>query len=378
MIDGLRGVAAVLVLLSHVGFWTGASRIDTSGPLLARGDSGVAVFFAISAFLLLRPFLHDRPRSTPTYLRHRAARILPAYAVVLAAVVAVEVARGRGIDPVNLIAHLFLAQGYTGTSYQAFSQTWSLTTEVTFYALVPLLGPWLARVARTSRARAFRALAVVAAVGLAATALSTVGSQARLPWWPGVLGTSVVGHAAWFAGGAALAVLESPAGRTPSQRRPSRLGGPASLLAVALLVYLIAATPLAGPVTFSVPSLGAAVVKEALYAGLALTLLAAAIAPSNDPVAARIAASPALRRAGDLSYGVFLWHVLVLQLAYLLAGWPLFSGGFGSMLFAVAVFTGFLALASAELIELPALRRWAGRSHESPDDAEVRAPVPSE
>ena len=61
LIDGLRGLAALLVLLSHVGFWTGADHLDLSGGLLARGDSGVAVFFAISAFLLLRPWLPGAP-----------------------------------------------------------------------------------------------------------------------------------------------------------------------------------------------------------------------------------------------------------------------------------------------------------------------------
>lgn len=55
LVDGLRAVAAGLVLVSHVAFWTGAANIDLVGGFVARGDAGVAVFFAISAFLLLRP-----------------------------------------------------------------------------------------------------------------------------------------------------------------------------------------------------------------------------------------------------------------------------------------------------------------------------------
>ncbi len=376
MIDGLRALAAVLVLLSHVGFWTGASRVDTSGPLLARGDSGVAIFFAISAFLLLRPHLADRPSPTPRYLRHRAARILPAYWVALACVVAVEVARGRGFDLANLVAHVLLLQGYTGTDYQAFTQTWSLTTEVTFYLLVPLLGPWLARGVRRSAAATLRALGAVAVGGLGVTALATAGSQAGAGWWPGVLATSVLGHAAWFAVGAVIAVLETPTGRVLVPATWRRAGTPTTLLVIALLTYLVAATPLAGPVTLAVPSIGAALVKEALYSLLAGVLLAATVIPTRDPAAARIAGSAGLRRAGDLSYGVFLWHLLVLQLLYLATGWPLFSGGFAAMLFAVLVFTGFAALASAEFIELPALRRWAGRSHESPDASDAVPTAP--
>ncbi len=53
-IDPLRGVAAGLVLVSHVAYWSGGSGIDGVGRLLARGDVGVAVFFAVSAYLLTR------------------------------------------------------------------------------------------------------------------------------------------------------------------------------------------------------------------------------------------------------------------------------------------------------------------------------------
>ncbi|MEO8749957.1 MAG: acyltransferase family protein, partial [Allobranchiibius sp.] len=94
MLDLLRALAAALVLLSHVTFWTGAGDVDVSGPLLARGDAGVAVFFAISAFLLLRPYVRAGLHQTATpglrrYAIRRAARILPAYWLALTAVLLV-------------------------------------------------------------------------------------------------------------------------------------------------------------------------------------------------------------------------------------------------------------------------------------------------
>ncbi|MCW4600559.1 acyltransferase family protein [Janibacter hoylei] len=56
-LDALRAVAAWLVLLSHVAFWTGAGAEGIIGGLAVRGELGVAIFFALSAYLLSTPFV---------------------------------------------------------------------------------------------------------------------------------------------------------------------------------------------------------------------------------------------------------------------------------------------------------------------------------
>lgn len=152
-IGPLRASAAGLVLVSHVAFWTGGGNIDVVGRLFARGDAGVACFFAITAFLLVRPYLGERPVETPrVYVRRRLARVMPAYWVALVAVLAVSSVTSAGLGgPGKVLAHLVLIQGYTGHTYQGFTQTWSLTTELTFYALLPLIGRWMARCRATQR-----------------------------------------------------------------------------------------------------------------------------------------------------------------------------------------------------------------------------------
>lgn len=378
LIDGLRGFAALLVLLSHVGFWTGADRLDVSGGLLARGDSGVAVFFAISAFLLLRPWIAAgsgtaAPQSVGVYAVRRAARIVPAYLIALFAVLLVAGTAGAvgspdGIGGIGkVLSHLLLVQGYADTSYQSFSQTWSLTTEGTFYLLVPVIGTWLGRsLLRRSSRSVYAVLAGVGVAGVVIQALVAAWTQHSPTTHAGVLGTSVFGHAAWFAVGAALAV----AVQSDDLERLREIGV-GTWLGAAAVIYLVASSGIAGPRDLHAPTVAQAACKEALYTLLAALLLLAAVRGPSDARWTAIARSSVNRRFGDISYGVFLWHVLVLQVIYLASGWTLFTGPFSAVLFAVLVFSGMAAAASTSLVEQPVLR-WVHRRTRTP-----RVPVHS-
>src|SRR3954451_22078608 len=129
-LDGLRGVAAAAVLLTHVAFRTGETGRGAGGAVLARFDAGVAVFFVLSGFLLY-------PATVPLgrYALRRCARILPAHWVVLVVVAAFWSVPGT---------HWWLGQTYAGGLAGPLTQTWSLCTELAFYAVLPGL-VWLAR-----------------------------------------------------------------------------------------------------------------------------------------------------------------------------------------------------------------------------------------
>ena len=81
-VDGLRLVGALAVMMTHVGFDSGDALRGPFAGLLGRLDSGVAIFFAVSGFVLFRPHvmahLGGRPRPrVGSYFARRAARILP-------------------------------------------------------------------------------------------------------------------------------------------------------------------------------------------------------------------------------------------------------------------------------------------------------------
>ena len=88
-IEGLRGVAAVAVLLYHV--QRQLARPTTDVPLVgevAFFSHGVTLFFVLSGFLLFLPFARSLIDGGPLprlsrYAANRALRVFPGYIVVL-------------------------------------------------------------------------------------------------------------------------------------------------------------------------------------------------------------------------------------------------------------------------------------------------------
>jgi peptidoglycan/LPS O-acetylase OafA/YrhL len=356
-LDGVRGIAALLVVLTHVGYQTGETTDGIHGALLARGDFGVALFFVLSGLLLYRPWAvadaagGAAPRWRRYYQR-RAVRILPAYWVALLVVI-VTGARDDATGP-DIAANLTLTQVYGGQHLLPdFTQTWSLCTEVAFYLVLPLAAAAVARVRRTSTRVV--ALAAVVVLNLAWTAAATTDLL------PHFAGTWLPGHAGWFAAGMLLAVLleestRHPDGRTAAWARDFA-ARPASLLALATGVAALVVSPLAGPRTLSPSAPAEAVVKESLYGVVAVLLISAAlVAAPRTPVAAVLASAPA-RWCGRVGYGVFLWHLLVLDAAMHLLGTPLFGGDVlrvATLTVAGSLLAGWL---SWVLLERPLLER---------------------
>lgn len=376
MLDGLRAVAAAAVLLTHVAFQTGEVARGAGGALLGRFDAGVAVFFVLSGFLLYRPHAAAlrtgrRPPGMRRYALRRAARILPAYWLALAAVVVTANTAPAG----QVATHLWLGQTYQGSLFPTYTQTWSLCAEVAFYAVLPLLA-WLVRrvAARYGPAGEWWTLAGLAALGYGYIGLVRgAGLPDRaLLWLPG--------HLDWFAAGMAVAALWArlalpsagptlpsagpilpSAGPAPAGRlvRGGQLLArwPGTCWAAAAVLLWLAATPVAGPLTLEpIPGL-AALVKEAAYAVIgSLLLLPAALGDPRAGGVGGLLAHPVSRFLGRISYGVFLWHLLVLRGVYAVTGWEPFTGRLATA--AVLTLLGSVAAAAVSwvLVERPALR----------------------
>lgn len=139
-LDGLRGVAILLVLFYHVWdhFGTKQELPENLFPLsfLLAGNTGVTLFFLLSGFLVSRPFFKGLQQGEMPGLRQyalqRALRILPPYYVVGLFGLLYTQQYDQWLPVL-----LFSSAGYDLGHFSAV--WWSLATEVQFYLLVPLL-----------------------------------------------------------------------------------------------------------------------------------------------------------------------------------------------------------------------------------------------
>lgn len=363
-LDGARALAATAVVGTHAAFWT---QLDTStlvGRVFARLDVGVPIFFVLSGFLLSRPLFRAAAdgRTAPrpvAYLWRRALRILPAY--WLTVVVALLLLPGnRDADVGDWVSHLLLLQNYTTSGFgEGLTHLWSLSTEVSFYLVLPLLGAGLVRL---SGVRPDRPVRILVALGLA-----TVLAQVWLTWvwtarpFPVQMDLWLPSFAGWFGAGMALAVLSvaDPAWRPV--RLAEELGASlATCWTAAGVLFWLSTTSFAGPLDLSVPEPGQAVVKNLLYTGVAaLLVLPLVFGDQRVGVARRVLSGPLMASLGEISYGLFLVHVPVIVAGYAVFGFLPFTGNF--LLVLITTWLVSVAIASAVylLLERP-LRRWRG------------------
>ena len=159
----MRACAAIGVVITHVAFQTGHTG-GITGRLFGRFDLAVAVFFALSGFLLWRGHaaaargLRPIP-PTGHYLRSRIVRIMPGYLV--AVVVILTLLPDAKADLTVWLANLTLTQIYVPLTLTAgLTQMWSLSVEVAFYLALPLLALLARRVPVRARIPVIAAAAV--------------------------------------------------------------------------------------------------------------------------------------------------------------------------------------------------------------------------
>ena len=364
-VEGMRACAAIGVVITHAAFQTGhTGGID--GRLLGRFDLAVAVFFALSGFLLWRGHaaaergLRHRP-PTGHYLRSRLVRIMPGYLV--AVIVILTLMPDTNADLTVWLANLTLTQIYVPlTLTSGLTQMWSLSVEVCFYIALPVLALLARRLPVRARIPAVLALAV-ASLAWGLIPFDPPYGVNPLNWPPAFF--------SWFAAGIVLAELSvSPPGWAHRLARRRLL-----MAAVAVAAFLVAASPVAGPEGLTPGTVGQFVVKTTMGAIVAGTLLAPLVldAPGTEH---RVLGSPVMVTLGRWSYGLFVWHLAALAMVFPIMGYFPFNGHLPVVLVLTLVFGFAIAAVSYALVESPcreALLRWETRHRRSaPLDSAVR------
>jgi peptidoglycan/LPS O-acetylase OafA/YrhL len=368
-LDGYRAVAALAVVVTHVGFQTAHTVNGPLGSLVARLDIGVALFFLLSGFLLYLPHaraatMGARRPATGAYLWRRALRVMPAYwLAVTAALLLVRGNEQARVDPSAWLRQLTLTQVYTEDGLApGLTQMWSLCVEVSFYLALPLLAALsTARHRGDPRRSAQGQVLVLIGFGALAWAWqlwvrSGGGPEAQLStlWLPAYLD--------WFALGMGFAVLHTylHSVAPTSWARVARLAAdaaqtPWACWAIAAGLYLVVSTPLAGPLSLDTPTPSEALARHILYGLIAsLLLLPGFLEVPGGPT--RLLASPPLRWLGTISYGIFLYHLVVLDLVFAAQNRPYFIGGFWAVLVPTVTVTVGVSAISWYALEKRVLR----------------------
>jgi peptidoglycan/LPS O-acetylase OafA/YrhL len=337
-LQGLRALAVTLVVLHHV--WTG------------RVSGGVDVFFVISGFLLTGQLARAAGRGA-LELRKRWSRmilrLLPATATVLIGTVvagAVLLPEGRWHQTVReVVATAFFVENWQlaadSVDYAARSNTtsvvqhfWSLSIQVQFFVVWPLLVALVALVARNAAHRLHTHLTLVL-LGVFGCSLSfsvalTAADQPQAYF-----------HSltrVWeFALGGLLALWIDRVPWTRDERVAFGWIGVIGLLACGFVLDGASMFP------------GWAALWPAVCAVL---VLQAGVTRSRYGVDRILTWQPA-RRLGDLSYPLYLWHWPVLML-FMASRERDVVGPLGGL--AVIALSVLLAVLTARLVEGPALR----------------------
>jgi peptidoglycan/LPS O-acetylase OafA/YrhL len=173
-------------------------------------------------------------------------------------------------------------------------------------------------------------------------------------WLPGYLG--------WFGAGMALAVWQvaRSQGLLPAGFPDKLAANPGTVWACALAVFAVATSPIAGPYGLSPATPGQAGLKNLLYAVIALLIIFPAVAcldESAEPRAVRALGGRVGHFLGDISYGVFAYHVVVLGVVERLTGHVAFTGRFATLFWLTLSVSVALATLSYRLVERPIMRR---------------------
>ncbi len=325
--DGLRAIACLLVVWHHT-----AQKLnpDLQSPVISalhflgmRGEVGVSIFFVLSGCLLSLPFWNafaDRQAfpSIRTYALNRAARIAPAFwlNLIISSLLAFWVFHLE-LSAQKITTAFFFVNSY---SYKTFfpaelnGPLWSIGLEVSCYVLLPLFLFLIYKLAKNLGT----AIALLAALILILQLLNPLfiqlfmtssyqkgwqfgldgGAKQWLPYWN--IGSF---FSQFLIGSLAALIVVNLNSKKVRQSAFFDLGAITALAAAGVLV-LARLTP-GSPDTLTQ--------QPYVSPFFALLIAAAMVLFSHSALVSRLLDNRLFAWIAKLSFGIYLWHMVVIE-----------------------------------------------------------------
>ena len=371
-LNGVRFLAAFLVLAHHAAFSSGATyRWDLAGRFFGRMDIGVSIFFVLSGFLLYRPFVvaqfdgADPPPRWPFWIR-RLVRIYPAYWFAFLILLALGTVTVEGVEGFFLsftLTHVY----FPSYAVWGITQSWSLATELGFYLILPFVAEGARRFSRLESGGAVRSInrqalrllavcALLAGVSVVFRLLMARVSPYHLGSWGTVSRLWTPSYLDMFGAGMALAVVSAWAERRSMIRDATEHATRHVWLwwLGSVGVFWFVSTQLDLERGLAVAGVEREILRQTLYALVALALIAPVVlSGSTSSLGLRTLASKPLAWLGLVSYGIYLWHQAVLEWIHQLLDWPALSGNFVVLVVGATIGSTIIAAISHRWVEEP-------------------------
>ncbi|ROQ39609.1 peptidoglycan/LPS O-acetylase OafA/YrhL [Frondihabitans sp. PhB188] len=305
-LDGLRTLAILAVVLYHLHV-----------PGFSGGFVGVNVFFVLSGFLITSLLLDEHRKSATINLGRfwvrRILRLYPTLLVVVVVGVSLWFLVGDyGYSDVGAASGALIALTYTGNFMRAFGHVsqgvfapgWSLAMEEQFYLVwPPILLLMLSRGIRRRTVAWIGAGAVVVSCTLAAVFYDAPSGIAT----PDIYFSPVSNLAPLMMGCVLALALTHERVRTFFSGRMSMISSSLGFAGILAVLFLMPDDwkQDAGTFALTLPA-----------AGLATTLLVAGVSQGSrtTPVGALLSWRPMAWFGRNVSYSLYLWHMIVLAL----------------------------------------------------------------
>lgn len=135
-----RFLAAISIVVFHYGKGVYPFNNESIAFIFQQANVGVSYFFALSGFVMIITYQNKGAIKTGQYYKNRFARIYPVYFLALLLFLIYRISYNYSVDYYTILWQVLAIQSWIPSRVLTFNYpAWSLSVEVFFYAIFPLL-----------------------------------------------------------------------------------------------------------------------------------------------------------------------------------------------------------------------------------------------